>query len=188
MGADLSGAPSGVEPDLAGGGGKWVFMLGLLRDIGFAALIVAVIAVSAYLIVGTWPVMVAVESGSMEPNMYRGDLVFLQGTSRSDVITYTLGEDSGYRSFGNYGDVIVYAPNGHFDYTPIIHRAMYFVNNGDALPNGEIADYGGYITRGDNNPDYDQISGVKPVKPEWVIGISRFRIPYAGHVRLLFSF
>jgi signal peptidase len=97
-------------------------------------------------------------------------------------------------TFGDYGDVILYRPYGQESITPIIHRAMYRVEAGEPMwENGPAAPYSGYITKGDNpvtNRHYDQegqISYYVPVKDEWVIGVAKYRIPYLGHIRLLFS-
>ena len=47
----------------------------LARDILWVAAVVGCIALALYLICGTWPAVVTVESGSMEPHMNIGDLV-----------------------------------------------------------------------------------------------------------------
>jgi signal peptidase len=58
---------------------------------------------------------------------------------------------------------------------------------------GPPAQYSGYITKGDNvvtNQYFDQegdISYYKPIKDEWIIGTAKYRIPYLGYIRLLFS-
>jgi signal peptidase I len=89
------------------------------------------------------------------------------------------------------GDVIVYRPFGNA--TPVIHRAIRYVNKGDPMwHNGPAAPYSGYITLGDNNQGiYDQMSNIcpgQPVKAEWVVGIARYRIPYIGYLRSLLPF
>ncbi|MGM7319836.1 hypothetical protein, partial [Idiomarina sp. ST10R2A5] len=53
-----------------------------LRDVLTSVLIVVAIGVLLFTISGVWPLMVAVESGSMEPNMERGDLVFIVDNGR----------------------------------------------------------------------------------------------------------
>ena len=98
----------------------------------------------------------------------------------------------GYSSFDEYGDVILYKPRGKEGVTPIIHRAMYYVEEGQPMwPGGPSAPFAGYITKGDNpktNSAYDQqgsISQHTPVKHEWVIGVARFnRIPMLGCVSI----
>jgi len=97
----------------------------LIKDVVTTLITVAVIIGIGIVLTGTWPFMVAVESGSMEPHMHRGDVVFLVSPDRTKIITWEEGKKIGYKSFGDYGDVIVYYPNGDKSRTPIIHRAMY---------------------------------------------------------------
>lgn len=144
----------------------------IIRDILVAVLIVAIVASIAYAVAGTWPVAVCVPSKSMEPNIHVGDLVFISG--RSHITTYETGKVTGYKSFGDYGDVIVYRPNGDSSKTPIIHRAMEKTEDG-------------YVTKGDGNPVTDQRAGLsRLVKRDWVIGVAKLRIPYIGYIPLAF--
>ncbi|RLG31030.1 hypothetical protein DRO03_02550, partial [Methanosarcinales archaeon] len=71
----------------------------------------------------------------------------------------------------------------------IIHRAMYYVEAGEPMwEGGPIAPHAGYITKGDHNKVIDQYGlCTVPIREEWVIGVARYRIPYAGYVRLAFS-
>lgn len=175
-----------------------------LKDLVSTLIIVAVIVGCGIALTGTWPFMVAIESGSMEPNMHVGDVVILLSPSRVNIVTWEEGVKTGYQSFGNYGDVIVYRPNGYGK--PIIHRAIAYVHKGDYIPaivNGrliltnQIAENDGYITQGDNvrtNQLPDQAvpaafspigEKIKPVREEWIIGVAKFRIPYVGYIRLL---
>jgi signal peptidase len=78
--------------------------------------------------------LLAVESGSMEPVFYRGDLVIVRAVDPSTLIV---------------GDIVIYnasSLNGGASGVPIVHRII------------EIQDVGGelrFITRGDNNPGPD---------------------------------
>ncbi len=155
-----------------------------LKDISSSVLIVGVILFTIYLVSGTWPVVVAVESGSMETHIREGDVVFLLGTNRMNVTTYQKGAGIDYTTFEDYGDVIVYIPNGNTEATPIIHRAMFLIDEGEVMPNGRHAPHRGYITKGDNNMHYDQAGVLNPVKPEWIVGIAKYRVPYIGYVTL----
>jgi signal peptidase len=173
--------------------------------------ILAVLVVGAYLfaVSGVWPPLVAVESRSMVPNMQVNDLVFVMEEHRfpgkmaepgTGVVTAQSASNGSYTKFGGGGDVIVFAPDGNEQTTPIIHRAMYWVDSGEnwcALGNADhirglepgdercTADHGGFITKGDNNVVYDQATPRSgPVKPEWVVGTAEFRIPGLGWVRL----
>lgn len=128
----------------------------------------------------------------MMPHIRIGDYIFIKSTDRTKIITYNEGKEMGYSTFDEYGDVILYKPRGREDITPIIHRAMYYVEEGRPMwPGGPSAPFAGYITKGDNqktNPAYDQQGSISqhiPVKPEWVIGVARFdRIPLLGCVPL----
>ncbi|MHC1623795.1 MAG: signal peptidase I [Candidatus Methanospirareceae archaeon] len=151
------------------------------------ALVIVVLIVSvAYAATGSWHIGFAVESGSMEPNMQVGDLILVQAPQRTDIIPYEEGKTLNYTTFDDYGDVIIYRPNGFSSATPIIHRAMYWVEKGEKMPDGKPAPHAGYITKGDNNSGYDQpMLGVEPVKPEWVVAVARARVPYLGYPSLI---
>ncbi|EMA60359.1 S26 family signal peptidase [Halorubrum lipolyticum] len=181
-----------------------------IREMLSSVAIVLVIGLILFGVSGVWPPMVAVESGSMEPNMKVGDLVFVTEPGRLapdaadndiGVVTHETGETADYRTFGSYGSVVIYRPPGRTA-SPIIHRAMFHVEEGenwydradgryhsaadcDALTNCP-APHDGYITLGDNNGEYDQASGLAaPVKADWVTGVARVRVPYLGYVRLI---
>jgi signal peptidase len=185
--------------------------------------VLAVMVVGAYLfaVSGVWPPLVAVESESMVPNMEVNDLVFVMEEERfpgeeaqaeTGVVTARAADD--YRKFGQRGDVIVFAPQGNDGVTPIIHRAMFWVEAGenwyaradkdyvggaeaceiDEDPSTDTglrncpAPHDGFITKGDNNGLYDQAgrggAQTGPVKPAWVVGTAEFRVPGLGWVRL----
>lgn len=184
----------------------------VIREMVTSALAVVFVGVLLFAISGLWPPMVAVESGSMEPHMHRGDLVFVMephrfppdaATGETGVVPHRVGERVAYQKFGDYGDVIVYQPNGT-NSTPVIHRARFWVNASEnwydkadpaaitgsscrEIPNCP-APHAGFITKGDANPLYDQSSGISgPVRPTWIKGTAEVRIPLLGHVRLQFS-
>ncbi len=167
--------------------------IGLLRDFLFVISVVAIFASVSHIALGLYAPMVAVESGSMIPHIQVGDIVFVESVDRTEIITYENGKENGYSSFGEYGDVILYKPYGKEGVTPIIHRAMYYVEKGEPMwAGGPPAQHAGYITKGDNirtNTAYDQqgsISYLQPVKKEWVIGVARFyRVPVLGYVSLI---
>lgn len=182
------------------------FVRELVSTVG-AVLLVGLILFS---VSGIWPPMVAVESGSMQPEMYRGDLIYVVDEHRftaefayeeTGVVTYHLGEQQEYHTFNSHGDVIIYIPDGKSAKTPIIHRAQFWVNDsenwyakadheyiiGDSC--SEIlncpAPHSGFITKGDANGYYDQVKGIsRPVRPNWIIGTAKIRVPYLGHIRL----
>lgn len=164
---------------------------GFIQDIAFSLAVVAVIALVLYAYAGMWPPMVSVNGISMYPNMENGDLVFIQGLSRGDIQTYENSTATDYKMYNDYGDVIVYKPYGDDARPLVIHRAIRYVEQGEPMwPGGPAAPWAGYITLGDNNHGvYDQMAPSicyeQPVKKEWILGISRFKIPYLGYLRSL---
>ncbi len=169
------------------------FWVGLLREVISVISAGIIFASLSQIALGLWSPMVAVESGSMMPHMEIGDIIFIQSIDLTNITTYEAGEQNGYTSFGEYGDVILYKRYGRDDTTSITHRAMYYVEEGDPMwDGGPPAPYAGYITKGDNirtNPFYDQqgdISYLQPVKKKWIIGVARFyRIPVLGYISVI---
>ncbi|MFB6310436.1 MAG: S26 family signal peptidase [Salinirussus sp.] len=184
-----------------------------IRDLIASMLAVALVGAYLFAVSGVWPPLVAVESGSMEPNMQRNDLVFVMEEHRfagpgavgsTGVVTRANALASNYSRFGAPGDVIVYRPDGNGARTPIIHRAMFWVEAGEnwvkeaddshlgtAQTCADIeycpADHAGFITKGDANRQYDQVEPSqlsRPVRPEWVVGTAELRIPGLGWLRL----
>jgi signal peptidase len=178
---------------------------------------VILVGLLLFAVSGIWPPMVAVESTSMQPHMGVGDLVFVMEEGRfppaaahgdTGVVTAEDGAAAGYRKFGAPGDVVVYRPDGRAGATPIIHRAMFWVNDSEnwyrradpddvggyggceELPNCP-APHAGFVTKGDNeatNGAYDQVNGLSaPVRPSWVVGTAELRIPLLGYVKLCAS-
>ncbi len=172
----------------------------VIKDLVTTVIVAGVIIGLGIALTGTWPFMVAVQSGSMEPHLHIGDVIILVSPSRTKIITWEEGKKIGYKMFGDYGDVIVYYPDGDHQLTPIIHRVIAWVNKGDRIPMLDhdklvltkfIAPCSGYITQGDHNPIPDQVAElpngmrILPVKPSWIVGVAKFRIPYIGYLRLL---
>ena len=180
-----------------------------VREIVSVLVTVGVIVAILFLVCGTWPAIVTIESESMVPNMNVGDLVLVVAADRLGPLqSMAEGNASGYEMFGKPGDVIIYRPNGNTDLHPIIHRALYWVDAGQTdiryremnKTTGRIetkqyiAPHGGYITKGDNNPVIDQTgfgsnyrglgSPILPVKPEWIVGKAVYKVPYVGYLPL----
>jgi signal peptidase len=189
-----------------------------VREAASSALAVGMVGLLLFSVSGVWPPLVAVESGSMQPNMEKGDLVFVMEEHRlspdaaagdTGVVTFATASERAqdYRKFGGAGDVVVYEPYGRAGETPIIHRARFWVDDGEnwydradpAVVDADNCDelrncpapHAGFITKGDNeatNDYYDQARGISsPVKPEWVRGTAEYRVPYLGWVRLTVS-
>jgi len=118
----------------------------LARELAWVAAVVGGIALALFLVSGTWPAVVTIESESMVPHMHVGDLVFVVSADRfGELQTWTTGNETGYRKFGDYGDVLIYRPNDapnpavYIPFItkgvhPIIHRAMERVEEGEYIP------------------------------------------------------
>jgi signal peptidase len=204
----------------------------IIRDVVVALIAVFVILMILWGYTGQWfaAPMVAIESGSMEhPNspfgrlgtIDAGDMVLVQKvTKRSDIIPHGgpisgAEAQNGWRTYEDYGDVIIYKPLGHTDVSQIIHRAMCWVDvyNNNGQITYTIVDYGiynatslnipelglynrdpqwthsGFLTKGDNNDVIDEITDIcpEPVKVEWISGKARFEIPWLGAINLFFE-
>ena len=178
-------------------------------DIIGSAGAVVLVGLFLFTVSGVWPPLVAIESPSMDPHIEKGDLVFVMEEQRfagenavHGVVPAQRGD--GYVRFEQRGDVIVYEPNGNERRTPIIHRAMFYVEAGenwygraDPAHVGRAdnctemtncpANESGFITLGDNNNQYDQVGTTPispPVEPHWVIGTAEWRVPLLGEIRL----
>ena len=118
-----------------------------VKDVGIAIGCVVLVFLLTFAYSGNWPPMVVIESGSMEHDnnsLYAepgythlgtidtGDLVIVKEAEKKDIVTYLEGKNTGYKKYGDYGDVIVYYKNGIREkdgqpVTPVIHRAMFWV-------------------------------------------------------------
>jgi len=115
--------------------GFWDGWSGTVAVILAAVLVFASILAAMAVYAGTWPPLSVVESSSMQHDDDRsmlgvidtGDLVIVQVSDGEDVVTYVEGYQTGYSMFGDYGDVIIYRPQGDEDRKPIIHRAVMFL-------------------------------------------------------------
>lgn len=125
-----------------------------LRILLIAIIVVALIFIALFAYSGIWPPIVVVESGSMQHgNQWQygvintGDIVVVQKVaSISNIITYLQGRETGYKTYGDYGNVIIYiAPDGE----SIIHRAMFYVTWNGTTPQ----------ILGENNASFLNVSG-----------------------------
>ncbi len=108
-----------------------------------AVIIIIVLLLSPVVLIiysGTWPPIYTVESESMEHsadwtygNINVGDLVFVKNVNGNvnNVVTFVQGKGTGYSTYGEYGNVILYkAPTNEI----IIHRAMFYLSWLDGKP------------------------------------------------------
>lgn len=182
--------------------------IALFRDILSMVFVLFLVIILLWSYTGQWfqAPLVAIESGSMEhtPPLYStnppfgrigtidaGDLVLIKKVDfYDDIITHggSFGgaqAENGYKSYGLYGDVIVFHPDGNKDITPVIHRAMCWVdvtivnnqrtytiteygiiNESSLPPIPELGletnaqpnwDHSGFLTKGDNNRLFDNL-------------------------------
>lgn len=114
--------------------------------------------------------MVVVVSGSMEPNLLRGDLLFLKGKNPATIKSGTIE--------GKEGDIIVFDARTLPDWInppgdPIVHRVI-----DKTYDNGWL-----FRTKGDANPTPD--GGWVPESR--ILGVVCGRIPYIGWVKILLT-
>jgi signal peptidase len=236
----------------------------ILKDVAIAFIIVILIISSIYIYTGNWPPVVVVESDSMQHSdtesflgvIDTGDLVLVKAINgRGDIISYMEGLRIGHETYGEPGDVIIYHKNGYDDITPVIHRALIWleynetgnsfdipelendfhdsgpdgdwyvlsgeprwynltgsivlrnigydnqnviINLGNILSsynNPNIEPHSGFITLGDHNRgNYDQNmlpdghgGRVRPIRPQWVVGVARGELPWFGLIKLYFQ-
>jgi signal peptidase I len=103
--------------------------------------------------------VVAVESNSMVPTFYKGDILVIQGVA----------DPLQYRNFLEMGDIIVFSPEGKA--IPIVHRLV-----------GKNDD-GTFQTMGDAN-DGRQLPFEKRIEPSQIHGKMLFIIPFLGWIKI----
>ncbi len=142
------------------------------RDAGVALAVVAAILIGMFAYTGLWPPLVVVESNSMMHGpdntshigaIDTGDLVLVKKIGEaSDVKTYMDGYSSGYKTYGDFGDVVIYRRAGSDATTPIIHRALIYLQaNSDgqsySAPSLQNIPKGKWVT-GDLQNEWDNIT------------------------------
>ncbi|MGC2288878.1 MAG: S26 family signal peptidase, partial [Thermoplasmata archaeon] len=146
--SDLDDEEDDVDPEEKEKGGTGIggFFQSFRRPVFFRArdswyfeplmalAIIVLLLVSLFAYTSNWPPIFVVESGSMQHGtgdtvglINTGDLVLVKQVSASAVIPYVVGEQTGYSTYGEYGDVILYHPNGDTQATPVIHRAILYL-------------------------------------------------------------
>ena len=132
--------------------------------------IVAIVAVlifwySLTIVFGTENPILAVASQSMEPVLYKGDLILIEGVKNASDI-YVATKDA-----NPPGDIIVFYRGDE----RIVHRAVEKILNDDGTYS--------FTTWGDNNdrPDWTE------VQESDVVGRYLGKVPWLGHIALFFS-
>ncbi|KKM23605.1 hypothetical protein LCGC14_1613520 [marine sediment metagenome] len=114
--------------------------------------------------------MVVVVSGSMEPNLYKGDLLFLRGIDPANIKNGSIA--------GKEGDIIVFDARGlpgwhNPPLEPIVHRVI-----SKRYDNGWF-----FLTKGDANSNHDAAE----VPETRILGVVVGRIPYIGWIKILLT-
>ncbi|MFP4000315.1 MAG: S26 family signal peptidase [Thermoplasmata archaeon] len=124
-------------------------LLQLGKDVIVSLIILVIILGSLYAFAGRWPPMVVVESGSMMHSddsqvgvIDPADIVLVQETEKEEITTYVEGRSTGYKKYGQYGDVIIFEPDGDQRKTPIIHRAVVYLEYDEVNSSFEIPSLG----------------------------------------------
>jgi signal peptidase len=109
-----------------------------------ALMIIVVLLAGLFAYTQNWPPMYVVESQSMQHGLNdevglinTGDLVLARQVPTSSIVPYVVGMQTGYTTYGEYGDVLLYHPDGQPGPAPIIHRAITYLTY---EPNGTFSD------------------------------------------------
>ncbi|MFY9717207.1 MAG: S26 family signal peptidase [Thermoplasmata archaeon] len=99
-----------------------------------ALAIVALMLVGLYTFTQNWPPAYVVESRSMQHGpedqvglINAGDLVLAEKIPTASIVPYVVGYRDGVHTYGEFGDVVLYHPNGNTHATPIVHRSILFL-------------------------------------------------------------
>lgn len=143
------------------------------KDVLVSLVILGIILGSLYVFSGRWPPMVVIETGSMMHSedsqigaIDPGDIVIVQERDKEDITTYVEGRATGYRKYGQYGDVIIFEPDGDKQETPIIHRAVLYLEYDEEqdlfnIPALGYLDYGeDWSIQGNDNADVEEGEGL----------------------------
>ncbi len=144
-----------------------------LRDAGIALAAVVLILVAMFAYTGLWPPLVVVESDSMMHGpdnishigtIDTGDLVLVKKVqSVSGVATYMGSKATGHKTYGDYGDVVIYHWLGSSSRTPIIHRALIYLQlneDGRSYQSEDLrAAPGGSWTPTNTSNDWSDLTG-----------------------------
>ncbi|MFX1257608.1 MAG: signal peptidase I [Promethearchaeota archaeon] len=117
--------------------------------------------------------LAVVQTGSMEPTLYKGDLIILTGKDPEDI-------KEGSRSDKD-GDIIVYDPSGLGDIEeddPYVHRVIdKWKENGKWY----------FLTKGDANSKDDEELFNIIVPEDHILGVVCARIPYVGWFKIFLT-
>lgn len=108
----------------------------LKRNLVLVVVGFAVVLSSLVLYARVWPPMIGVDSNSMshDPDVSAfgpidtGDILLIQTvTFPGDIVTYVEGRRSGYATYGDFGDIVVFEDPERLSPARIVHRALAYV-------------------------------------------------------------
>jgi len=150
-------------------------------DVLVAVALVGSVFLAMFAYTGNWPPLVVIESKSMQHSgteseigiMDTGDLAMVKTVaSASEITSYAAALRTDYRTYGDFGDVVIYWRGGDQTKTPIIHRAVVFL---DANEDGSFsAPELQWLTAG---ADYAMTNA----SDSWSHITSDFRLPHYGY-------
>ncbi len=155
----------------------------LVRDLLLTGAVFAVVVGGLLGYTRTWPPMATVASGSMAHAegaseigvMDPGDIVLVQAVgARSDAVTYLEGRGTGYRTYADFGDVLLFRPPGEPEGTVYLHRAMAFIAWNASAAGYDVPDLGRLTA---NEWIAWDASGNVTASP---YGLSRFLVHHTG--------
>ncbi len=99
-----------------------------------ALAVIVVLLVSLFAYTSNWPPIYVVESNSMQHGsgdhlgfLNAGDVVLAEKVPNSTIVPWVVGLRTGFQTYGEPGDVLLYHPNGSASSTPIVHRAILYL-------------------------------------------------------------
>lgn len=154
----------------------------MIEDIEYELLFIVIALLLAYgiydtvgMALGTNIPVVAVTSGSMEPELQRGDLIIVHGKDFDEI---------------ELGDIIIY--QSEYMPVPIIHRVIDRDNatvetEGDANNHQVTACVrpDGSYRMGSSCPNGELVNVEKGITEEQVLGTAFFIVPEVGHLKLV---
>ena len=115
-----------------------------------ALAIIVLLLVGLFAFSQTWPPLYVVESNSMQhaphdvPGLINaGDLVLAQKIPNGSIQPYVVAVRTGHATYGELGDVLLYYPFGARDNTPLVHRALLWMQWSGATQSYSIPDLAG---------------------------------------------
>ncbi len=125
------------------------------KDVLVSLIILIIILGILFVYSGRWPPLVVIESSSMSHDagnppdsqlgvIDTGDIVIVKETAKDDITTYVEGKADGHKTYGQYGDVLIYKALGREE-TPIIHRPILYLKYDDGyfdVPSLKDLEYG----------------------------------------------